>query len=263
MWDGIKDTMIHTPQWIFGGLIGWLVGVIPGVGATLANMLGYLLVRETSKDKSRFGRGDVRGLIGSESANNGSVGGALVPALALGIPGSLNTAILLGVFMINGVQPGTNVFSENLDVTWVILIGVALATLLSSAIVIGGGWRLVSVVTRLQPRIIAPVIMFIGFVAVLLARGNPIDLFFAAGLGALGLAMKRYGFSRISFVIALMLGSLVESAFFQALAIGRGSVGVFFNSVTSMLIWAGIVACIVLHVRRLRMSAVTETREEV
>jgi putative tricarboxylic transport membrane protein len=252
LWEGFVDTITHSSKWVFGGLIGWLVGVIPGVGATLANTLGYLLVRETTRDKSKFGKGDVRGLIGSESANNGSVGGALVPALALGIPGSLNTAILLGVFMINGVQPGTNVFAENLDVTWIILISVALATLMSSGIVIGGGWRLVLIVTSLQPRMIAPVIMFIGFVAVLLARGNPIDLFFAGGLGVLGLAMKRYGFSRISFVIALMLGSLVESAFFQSLAIGRGSYAIFVQSTTSILIWLAIGACLVLHVRRIR-----------
>lgn len=250
--EGFIDTLIHTPKWVFGALVGWLVGIIPGVGGTLANTLGYLLVRETTRDNSKFGKGDVRGLIGSESANNASVGGALIPALALGIPGSLNTAILLGVFMINGVHPGTNIFSENLDVTWIILLSVALATLMSSAIVMGGGWRLVSIIASLQPRMIAPIIMFIGFVAALLARGNPVDLFFAGALGVLGLAMKRYGFSRISFVIALMLGSLVESAFFQALAIGRGSYGIFVQSVTSILIWVAIGGCLALHVQRVR-----------
>ena len=91
--QSLRDTCRHTPTWTLAGLVGWLVGVIPGVGGVLANMLGYLVIRETSRDKTNFGKGDVRGLIGSEAANNGSVGGALVPALALGIPGSLNTAI--------------------------------------------------------------------------------------------------------------------------------------------------------------------------
>ena len=250
--EGITDTMIYTPKWILGAIIGWLVGVIPGVGGTLANMLGYLVIRETSKNKRKFGKGDVRGLIGSESANNASVGGALVPALALGIPGSLNTAILLGVFMINGVQPGTNVFSENLDVTFIILIGVAAATLLSSAIVMCGGWRLVDLISRMSTRLIAPGIMFIGFVAVLLARGNPFDLVIAGVLTLVGLAMKRNGFSRISFVIALMLGSLVESAFFQSLAIGRGSYGIFLESTTSIIIWFVVFLCLVLHFSKMR-----------
>ena len=152
MREGVSDTLRHGRQWTLAGLVGWFVGVIPGVGGVLANILGYLVVRQTSRERARFGHGDVRGLIGSEAANNGSVGGALVPALALGIPGSLNTAILLGVFMINGVQPGTNIFAENLDVTWLILLSVAAATVLSAAIVLAGGWRLVSVISRSEER---------------------------------------------------------------------------------------------------------------
>ena len=147
-----KDTILYSPKWILAGTVGWFVGVMPGVGGVLANMLGYLVVKETTKNNIKFGKGDVRGLIASEAANNGSVGGALVPALALGIPGSLNTAILLGVFMINGIQPGTNVFSDNLDVTWIILISVSLATLLSSSIIIFGGWRLVTFISQLNPK---------------------------------------------------------------------------------------------------------------
>ncbi len=244
---GLRDTLRHGPTVALSGAVGWLVGVIPGVGGVLANTLGYLVTKQVSRGNETFGKGDVRGLIGSEAANNGSVGGALVPALALGIPGSLNTAILLGVFMINGVQPGTNVFSENLNVTWLILLSVAVATILSSAIVLLGGWRIVSVIARLDPMLIAPTIIFLGCMAVILSRGNPTDLVFAAVMTGIGLAMKRYGYSRISLVIALMLGSLVESSFFQALAIGRGSFAVFVQSPTSLILWSVVVLCLILH----------------
>lgn len=256
MREGLRDTIRHSGQWSLAGLIGWLVGVIPGVGGVLANILGYLVIRQTARDRSRFGHGDVRGLIGSEAANNGSVGGALVPTLALGIPGSLNTAILLGVFMINGVRPGTNIFAENLDVTWLILLSVALATLLSSAIVIGGGWRLVAVIARLRPAAVAPAIIFLGCLAVLLAQGNPVDLVFAAAMTGLGLAMKRHGFSRIALVIALMLGPLVESSFFQALAIGRGSYAVFVASPTSIVLWLAVGGAVALHLLNARGALV-------
>lgn len=245
--DGFRDTARHAPQWSLAGFVGWIVGVIPGVGGVLANILGYLVIREVSRDKSRFGKGDVRGLIASEASNNGSVGGALVPALALGIPGSLNTAILLGVFTINGIEPGTNIFSDNLETTWLILISVAVATVLSSVIVIAGGWRLVAVISRLSPRIIAPTIIFLGCMAVILARGNPFDLAFVAVMTVVGLVMKAQGFSRVSLVIALMLGGLVESSFFQALAIGRGSYWIFLSSPTSILIWVCVAGCFVLH----------------
>lgn len=245
--DGLRDTVKHTPQWSLAGFVGWIVGVIPGVGGVLANLLGYLVVRETSRDKSKFGKGDVRGLVASEASNNGSVGGALVPALALGIPGSLNTAILLGVFTINGVEPGTNIFTDNLDTTWLILISVAVATVLSSLIVLGGGWRLISVVSSIPPVVIAPTIVFLGCMAVVLSRGNAFDLGFVALMTIIGVAMKAYGYSRISLVIALMLGNLVESSFFQALAIGRGSFMVFVGSPTAIFIWACVAACFALH----------------
>lgn len=245
--DGLRDTVKHTPQWSLASFVGWIVGVIPGVGGVLANLLGYLVVRETSYDKSKFGKGDVRGLIASEASNNGSVGGALVPALALGIPGSLNTAILLGVFTINGVEPGTNIFTDNLDTTWLILISVAVATVLSSLIVLGGGWRLISVISHIPPVVIAPTIVFLGCMAVVLSRGNAFDLGFVAFMTVIGVAMKAYGYSRISLVIALMLGSLVESSFFQALAIGRGSFWIFVGSPTAIIIWVCVSACFVLH----------------
>lgn len=248
--EGLSDTIKHTPTWTLAGFVGWIVGVLPGVGGVLANLMGYLIVRETARNNENFGKGDVRGLIASEASNNGSVGGALVPALALGIPGSLNTAIMLGVFMINGVQPGTNIFTKNLDTTWLILMSVAIATVLSSAIVLMGGWRLVSLVARVRPVIIAPMIIFLGCMAVILARGNPFDLVFVALMTVVGVAMKAYSFSRISLVIALMLGALVESSFFQALAIGRGSYTVFVSSPTSLLIWAAVLGCILLNVIR-------------
>ena len=246
-----KDTILYSPKWILAGTVGWFVGVMPGVGGVLANMLGYLVVKETTKNNIKFGKGDVRGLIASEAANNGSVGGALVPALALGIPGSLNTAILLGVFMINGIQPGTNVFSDNLDVTWIILISVSLATLLSSSIIIFGGWRLVTFISQLNPKILAPTIIFLGCLAVILSRGNPLDLVFAGIMTFFGIFMKNYNYSRISLVIALMLGSLVESSFFQALAIGRGSYYIFIQSPTSVVIWVIVFMCIFLHFYKL------------
>ncbi|MFN3643610.1 MAG: tripartite tricarboxylate transporter permease [Gemmobacter sp.] len=252
--EGLRDTARHVHAWGLGSLAGWIVGVIPGVGGVLANFLGYALVRDTARDRSRFGQGDVRGVIASESANNASAGGALVPTLALGIPGSLNTAILLGVFMINGIEPGANVFAGNLEVTWVILISSAMATVLASVVVLAAGWRLLAAITAVPQVMVAPVVVFLGCLAVLLARGNPFDLVFAGAMAALGLACKRYGFSRISVVIALMLGGLVESSYFQALAIGRGAHAVFWASVTAKLIWACIGLMLLLHVLRLRSA---------
>lgn len=247
IWSGIKDTLSRFGTLVVSGAIGWLVGVIPGVGATLANVLAYFVIKDTARDKSKFGKGDIRGLIAAESSNNASVGGALLPALALGIPGSIATAILLSVFMINGVQPGTNIFSEHLQTTWVIILSIGGATVISSLFVIAGAWRIVGVIQKVSPQTIAPIIVFIGFMAVYLARSNANDLLIAAVLAVIGYLMKLCRFSRISFVVALMLGSIVESSFFQALSIGRGSYTVFFRSPTTWIIWLAVIACIALH----------------
>lgn len=249
--EGIVETFRRTDTVLFAGAMGWLIGIIPGVGATLANILGYYVVKDMARDKSQFGKGDIRGLIAAESSNNSSIGGALIPCLALGIPGSIATAVLLGVFMINGVQPGSNIFSENLTVTWVIILAIALSTIISSGFVLAGAWRIAKVVGRLSPYSVAPMIVFIGFVSVILVRHNPADLIFAAALTVLGYLMKLYGFSRMSFVIALMLGPIVENSFFQALSIGRGSYTIFFSSVISWLIWGSVAGCFLLHLRRM------------
>lgn len=253
--EGLRDALRYRWAWGVASLVGWVVGVIPGVGGTLANFLGYAVVRETVRDRSQFGKGDVRGLIAAEAANNASVGGALVPALALGIPGSVNTAILLGAFMVKGIQPGANVFAENLEVTWVILISTAAATVLASAIVLVAGWRLLSVLARIPPVVVAPIVIFLGCLATLFARGNPFDLVFAAIMGALGLWCKRYGFSRISVIIAMMLGPLVESSYFQTLALGRDSFTAFFATATTQLIWACVALSTTLYVVRLFRKA--------
>jgi putative tricarboxylic transport membrane protein len=248
--DAFRAALRHADKVGISAFTGWFVGVLPGVGASLASVLGYLVVRLTSRNQDNFGRGDVRGLIGSETANNASVGGALIPALALGIPGSLNTAILLSVLMINGVQPGTNIFSERVEALWSVLLGVALATLLSCAIVVIGGWRLSALIAKVPPRATAPAIVLIGCLSLLLARGNANDLFIAAALTVVGLSLKRFRFSRLAFVIALVLGPIVESSFFQAVAIGRGSYTIFFASPVSLTLWFLIAVCFGMHLKR-------------
>jgi putative tricarboxylic transport membrane protein len=228
--------------------VGWFIGIVPGVGASLASILGYLVVKQVSRDQSQYGKGDVRGLIGAETANNASVGGALIPALALGIPGSVNTAVLLGVMMINGVQPGTNIFTQNASLLWVILTGTILGTIFATAVMIIGGWRLVRVIAQIPPRAVVPMIAMIACVALLLARGNPSDLAIALVMAVIGIILKKFRYSRVAFIIALLLGPLVEQSYLQALSISRGSFTVFFNSALSLSLWAIIAICIALHV---------------
>lgn len=234
---GALRTFQNLGHVVQGTLTGWFIGVVPGVGGTLANMMGYIIAKQSSKHPESFGKGNVAGVIASEAANNASTAGALIPALALGIPGSLNTAVLLGLFLINGIQPGTNVFEHNLGITWVILLSVAFSTLFSALIVLFGGWQIVRFTTKVNMKIVVLVVVVLGCIATYLSRTNIGDLFVALLLALIGIGMKRYNFSRISFIIALMLADLFETSFFQSLSIGRGSYSIFFKGPVVLTLW--------------------------
>lgn len=213
-----------------GSLIGWIIGVIPGVGGALANTMGYVLVKQTSKNPETFGKGNIEGIIGAETANNASVGGALIPCLAVGIPGSLNTAILLGVLLIHGVKPGTNVFAEHIGTTWIIILAAAFGTILSSLITILIAGKIGARVLKIEIKIIIPIIVMVSSIAAYTVRNQPMDILVAYIFAFIGYAFKRYHFSRLTFVVAIMLGSVFESSYFQALAIGRGTYKSFYES---------------------------------
>jgi len=235
---GSIKAITHVRAWLLSTIVGWFIGVIPGVGGTLANMMGYVLVKETSKDPESFGKGNIEGIIGSECANNASTGGALVPTLALGIPGSLNAVILLGIFLLNGIQPGENFFEKHLDITWIIILSAAAGTILGSAVVTAGGWKLASTLQRIDMRMIVPIIVFFGTIAAYLTRNNIMDVVTAYILAIVGYGMKKLEFSRLAFIVALMLGALLEKSYFQAITIGRGSHLIFIKSPTSIILWA-------------------------
>ncbi len=237
VWEGILVTFKKKKALVIGTITGWIIGVIPGVGGALANLMAYVLTKETSKEPETFGKGNVEGVVAAESGNNASVGGALIPTLALGIPGSVNTAILLGILLLHGIQPGTNVFEKYQDITWAIILSAAASTIFASVFVLIIGWRVAKVIHRIEIRYAVPVIVIIGSIAAYLTRGNVLDVVTAFVLALVGYGMKRFEFSRISFMIALMLGPLMEKSYFQALSIGRGSLKIFIQSPVVNILW--------------------------
>lgn len=253
LWEGTKLSFTKIRALSIGCITGFVIGVIPAVGATLANIMGYSLAKQTSKEPESFGKGNVEGVIAAESANNASVGGALIPALALGIPGSLNTAILLGILMLHGIRPGTNIFASRLDVTWIIILAVAAGTILASAFVITAGWRLAGLILNLNIRFIVPLIVFIGSIAAYLSRNNINDVVLAFILAFIGYGMKKYDFSRICLIIALILGPIFEKSYYQTLGIGRGSVGIMLKSPVVLTIFIVTLAfCFMVLYRKIK-----------
>jgi len=237
IWEGIKS--VFKEKWLFlrSSAIGTLIGIIPGVGGAVANWLAYGQAVHTAKDPEKFGKGDIRGVIAPEAANDAKDGGALIPTLALGIPGSAYCAVLLGAFLVHGIIPGPELFEQHMEVVWTIIFALVVSNILTSAVGIALGKQLVKI-TTVPGIILAPVVCILGLLGAFTVRLNVIDAFVALIFGIIGYFMTKYGFPKVSFLIALMLGYMAEKSFFQSLQMARGSYAIFITRPISLALFA-------------------------
>lgn len=233
VWTGMKAVFKHPGTLIRGSLIGTFIGIVPGVGSGVATWTSYAIAKKAAKDSSQFGKGDVRGIIAPESANNANDGGALVPTVIFGIPGGAEMAVFLGALVLHGLTPGPSLLNENIDVMYMIVIALVSANVLVSIIALLLTKYLVKV-TLVPTWVVAP----IGFALVLIGayatNGRLGDVIVTLIFGALGLIMKNYGFSRIALLIALVLGGIAEESFHQTL-LSMGPSGFFTRPISLLL----------------------------
>jgi putative tricarboxylic transport membrane protein len=224
--EGALSVFTHMRAFSIGSLVGIVIGIVPGVGGVVSNMLSYTLARQYSRNPESFGKGNIEGVIASESGNDSKDGGSLMPTLALGIPGSLNMAILLGAFVLHGIQPGRTMLTQNLDVVWVIVIALVISNVLTSVIGICFAKQLIRF-TTIPVRYYAPPIICISLAGAYGVTQNMVDVWVALVFGVIGFAMTRFAYSRVALVIGLMLGRSTEESFFQAIQVSRGSYTIF------------------------------------
>ncbi|TCP39983.1 tripartite tricarboxylate transporter permease [Rhodovulum marinum] len=208
---GVLGVLKERALVLRASLIGLLVGIIPGVGGTVAGFVAYGQTVQTARgDRSGFGKGDIRGVIGPEAAVDAKDGGSLLPVLALGVPGSEGGVFLLTVLAIHGFVPGSAMLGADLPFTFTLIFALLASNLLTSAL----GLALVPGLSRLTrlpiDRIALPVIV-VGLVTVVQIDGLVSDLFVAVGFAALGYAFRRLDWPRVPFVIAFVLGPSLES----------------------------------------------------
>ena len=207
-------------------LIGFIVGVLPGAGATLASIIAYLVEKRVSRHPERFGTGVIEGVAAPETANNAASGGAMVPLLTLGVPGSGTTAVMLGALMLWGLRPGPLLFEKNPDLVWGLIasmyIGNVLLLILNLPLI--GLWvRLLLV----PPRILMPLILLFCFTGTYAVSANPFDLWVMVIFGVLGFVLQRFGYPVAPIVLGLILGPMLETHFRRALIVSRGDYTVF------------------------------------
>ena len=215
---GLKDVLKHRWIMIRCASIGSLIGALPGLGGTVIDWIAYGHVVQTSREKEEFGKGDIRGVIAPESANNAKEGGALIPTLLFGIPGSGSMALLLGGLVLIGITPGRSMVEENVDLTFLIIWSIALANIIGAAVCIGLA-RPVARLTTVRYTLIAPFMIVMIFFASFQASRDWGDLLALLGVGAFGMLMKRYGWSRPAFLIGFVLSEQLEAAFYRTIQV--------------------------------------------
>ncbi len=262
---GVRDAFEHRWLAFRCSVMGTYIGLLPGLGASIVDWIAYGYAVQTAKDSSRFGKGDIRGVIAPEAANNAIKGGALIPTVAFGIPGSLGTAIVMGALIMQGLRPGPNMLNENLDVTFSLVWMLVIANVVAACLLMF--WvKQVAKIAFLPGHLIVPAVVSFVFLGAWLAGGTIGDWVVCLTLGCIGLAMKRGGWPRPPLVLALILGSILENSY-QISVQAHGGVSWLYQRPIVLVIMAVIVVTIVMTVRRLKsveseIKNVTESLEE-
>ncbi|MFQ5850007.1 MAG: tripartite tricarboxylate transporter permease [Candidatus Binatia bacterium] len=209
IWDGVRDAFHHRWLALRCGLLGAYIGFIPGLGASIVDWVAYGHAVQSSKDTEGFGKGDVRGVIAPESANNAMKGGALIPTVAFGVPGSATMAILLGAFLVHGIYPGPELLTTRLDVLFSVIWALVIANVLTSILLMGCTSQLAKV-TTVRGSIIIPIILVLVFMGSWMATQEMGDWVVLLSFGLLGYLMKRWGWPRPPIALGLILGRFME-----------------------------------------------------
>jgi TctA family transporter len=207
--DGIRDVVHHRWLVLRCSVLGVVVGFIPGLGGSVVDWLAYGVTVQTAKDKDQFGKGDVRGLIGPESSNNAKEGGALIPTLLFGVPGSATTAILLGGFVLLGLQPGPDMLTNNLNITLSIIWTLALANVLGAIACLATS-RWVARLSFVPAAKLFPFLMVIVLLGAFQASRSWGDLVAFFAMGMVGWIMKHRGWPRPAMLIGFVLSEGAE-----------------------------------------------------
>ena len=224
-----------VPVMLRGSAIGATVGAVPGAGATIASLIAYSEARRVSKRPAAFGRGVAEGIAAPESANNASVGGAMIPLLTLGIPGSASTAVLLGGLMLHGIEPGPLLMRSQSDLVYAIYAGLLIADIALLAIGLLGipVWvRLIS----LKASTLTPMILGISLVGTYSLGNSLFHVWMAVFFGVVGYGMRKFGFPVAPVLLGLVLGPILEANYRRALIISGGAHSIFLVKPLSLIL---------------------------
>jgi len=261
LWPSVSDLMQSRWAIMRGTIIGFIIGVLPGAGSTLASFLSYGVEKSFAKQPERFGKGAIEGVAGPETANNASCSGELVPLLSLGIPGSGSTAVMLGALMMYGLKPGPMLFHTNPDFVWTLIaslfVGNIILLIMNLPMV-----PLFAFTLRLSYSILYPAIILICITGVYSVSGSIFDVWSMLLFGVAGYFMKKYDIPGAPMIIGLVLGPLMEHSLYRALALGQGKMSVFVTRpISAVLLGITLLMAIAVCFKTIKMMR-TQIGEE-
>lgn len=252
VWSGALSIFRYFGLFLRSSITGTVIGLIPGIGGTVASFVAYGQAVQTASDSARFGKGDIRGVLAPEAANDAKDGGALVPTVAFGIPGSEGMALLLVAMTLHGIVPGKELLVNHLDKLFILIWSLVISNVLSSLIVLVIV-DLLAWITVIRTQVIIPAIFVLSLIGAYAYQYLMGDVVVAFAFGFLGYYMKKNAYPRISLVIAIVLGGLVERSFHQTLQMHAfGKINFFTRPITLLLIAATIFVLLLPYLRRFR-----------
>ena len=260
LWLTVQEWKRCAVPWMRGTIVGFCSGILPGTGATLATFLSYGVEKKFAKNPKEFGKGAIEGLAGPEAANNAAAGASMVPLLALGIPGSATTAVMLVAFQMYGLQPGPSLLENNKELVWGLIASLYVANVLLVILnlpLVGLWVQLL----KIPKGLLTGVILVFATVGAFSLQGSLGDVAIVWLLGIAAFFLRRYGFPVAPVLLGLVLGPLIEQELRRSLAMSSGDPTIFFTrpiAVTVLLVVAAsITVTLVSRLRKPREQGVT------
>ncbi|WP_236233120.1 tripartite tricarboxylate transporter permease [Pseudomonas tohonis] len=232
------------------GVMGFILGVLPGAGATLASAVAYMTEKKLAGDSGKFGQGDMRGLAAPETAIGASACGAMVPMLTLGVPGSGTTAVMIGALTLYNITPGPMLFQQQPDIVWGLIASLFIANLMLVILNIPM-IRLFTRILNVPNWVLVPVIAIITSIGVYAVHATTFDLFLMVAIGIFGYILRKLDFPLSPLLLGFILGGLMEQNLRRALSISNGELGILWSSPIAIGTWALVLVMLALPLVRI------------
>ncbi len=245
----LKELMFSAGAMVRSGIVGFMVGVLPGAGATIASAMTYTNEKKLAGETGKFGEGDLRGIAAPEAANNASACGSFIPMLTLGVPGSGTTAVMMGALTLYNITPGPQLFAEQPDIVW----GLIASLFVGNVILLILNLPLVGLFAKMlnTPNyILIPAIAAVSFVGVYAIHSTTFDLILMVALGVLGYFLRKLNFPLSALILGYVLGELMESSLRRALSISQGDISILFHGPIAQVLWVLVGLMILLPIYR-------------